>query len=29
MKINPLKANREYRNKFDIDGGDQIIVKKS
>lgn len=29
MKINPIKANREYRNKFDIDGGDQIIVKKS
>ena len=29
MKINPLKANREYRNKFDIDGGDEIIVKKS
>jgi len=29
MKINPIKANREYRNKFDIDGGDEIIVKKS
>lgn len=29
MKINPIKATREYKNKFDTDGGDNIIVKKA
>lgn len=29
MKINPIKANREYRNHFDTDGGENIAVKKS
>lgn len=29
MKINPLKATREYKNKFDTNGGDDIAVKKA
>ena len=29
MKMNPTKATREYKNKFDSDLGDDIAVKKS
>jgi hypothetical protein len=29
MKINPLKAEREYKNKFDVNGGENIIIKKA
>lgn len=29
MKMNPTKATREYKNKFDSDFGDDIAVKKS
>lgn len=29
MKMNPMKATREYRNKFDTDLGEGQIVKKS
>lgn len=29
MKINPIKATREYKNKFDTNGGEDIIVKKA
>lgn len=29
MKINPIKATREYKNKFDTNGGEDIIIKKA
>lgn len=29
MKMNPVKATREYKNKFDSDLGDDIAIKKS
>ena len=29
MKMNPIKATREYKNKFDADGSDENIVKRA
>lgn len=29
MKMNPIKATREYRNKFDADGSDENIIKRA
>lgn len=29
MKLNPIKATREYKNKFDADNGEEIIIKKA
>ena len=29
MKTNPIKATREYKNKFDADGSDENIVKRA
>lgn len=29
MSVNPLKATREYKNKFDADGGEDIIIKRA
>lgn len=29
MKMNPIKATREYKNKFDADGSDENIIKRA